>query len=69
MVERAQTRNMTVKFMIEKLNEAGCAVGPAFFKVQECDKLVGGGFAPGAGVTLLIPMVACGPASHCATHW
>lgn len=50
MVEHAQTRNMTVKFMIEKLHEAGCAVGPAFFKVMECDKLVGGGFAPGDGV-------------------
>lgn len=52
LVEVAQTRNMTVKFMIDKMAEAGCPVGPDFFRVETCDKEVGGGFRPPDGVSL-----------------
>lgn len=60
LVEVAQTRNMTVKFMIDKMAEAGCPIGPDFFRVETCDKEVGGGFRPPDGVSLPA-VVGCFP--------
>ena len=50
---------MTVKFMLEKMREAGCGVGPGFFQVETCNDLVGGGFRPPDGVRPPMPPLAC----------
>mmetsp|Transcript_25175 Transcript_25175/g.70384 ORF Transcript_25175/g.70384 Transcript_25175/m.70384 type:complete len:129 (-) Transcript_25175:1053-1439(-) len=52
MSDYAFERSSFVKFMVEKLKEAGCHVDKDFSKVQYCDGNVGGGFAPGTGVIL-----------------
>lgn len=48
---------MTVKFMLEKMREAGCGVGPSFFQVETCSDLVGGGFRPPDGVRPPLPLL------------
>ncbi|KAL6772096.1 hypothetical protein ACKKBG_A28920 [Auxenochlorella protothecoides x Auxenochlorella symbiontica] len=52
MVDRAVTRNAFVKFMMQKMQEAGCAVDRKFIKVEHCDAQVGGGFRPPDGVVV-----------------
>ena len=42
----------TVKFMIEALRKAGCAVDKRFFRVETCEGSVVGGFRPPDGVRL-----------------
>ncbi|GAB4822620.1 hypothetical protein N2152v2_009666 [Parachlorella kessleri] len=52
MVERAMKRNPMVRFMLEKLEEAGCSVGRSFFQVENCSVEVGGGFRPPDGIVI-----------------
>jgi len=49
-IDKALNRNITVKFMREKLKEAGCEVPRDFFRATRCDQDVSGGFVPGRGV-------------------
>eukprot|EP00191_Tetraselmis_sp_GSL018_P008547 CAMPEP_0177595528 /NCGR_PEP_ID=MMETSP0419_2-20121207/10417_1 /TAXON_ID=582737 /ORGANISM="Tetraselmis sp., Strain GSL018" /LENGTH=324 /DNA_ID=CAMNT_0019087019 /DNA_START=52 /DNA_END=1029 /DNA_ORIENTATION=- len=41
-----------VRFMVEKLQQAGCTVDSKIAKIRSCDSAVVGGFAPGVGVVL-----------------
>ena len=41
-----------VRFMLQKLAEAGCAIDARFFSVETCDKSVVGGFRPPDGVVM-----------------
>lgn len=43
-----------VKFMLEHLEKAGCAVGDKFIKAIHCDKKMAGGYSRGEGVSLVI---------------
>ena len=40
----------TVKFMLDAMRKAGCAVDRRFFKVEACEGNVVGGFRPPDGV-------------------
>ena len=56
-VERALAHASFVKFMVEKMAEAGCSLGPAgrdgkFIRVEDCQNSIMGGFTPGDGVTV-----------------
>ncbi|KAL0042550.1 hypothetical protein WJX79_003282 [Trebouxia sp. C0005] len=52
MLQHALNRDPTVKFMVDKMKEAGCAVHKSFFQVENCDAQAGGGFRPPDGVVL-----------------
>lgn len=52
MLQHALTRDPTVKFMVNKMKEAGCEVHRSFFRVENCDAQAGGGFRPPDGVIL-----------------
>ena len=41
-----------VRFMIEKLADAGCAIDERFFKIERCSSDVVGGFRPPDGIVL-----------------
>ena len=41
-----------VRFMIEKMREAGCAIDARFFRVERCEDAVVGGFRPPDGVVM-----------------
>ena len=41
-----------VRFMLQKLAEAGCAIDARFFSVETCDRSVVGGFRPPDGVVM-----------------
>jgi len=52
MVDYAKQREPMVKFMIEKIHEAGCTLSDDFIRVQHCTAEVGGGFRAPDGVIL-----------------
>ncbi|KAK9808691.1 hypothetical protein WJX72_002015 [[Myrmecia] bisecta] len=52
LVDRALARNPTVKFMVDKLAEAGCKISKPFVRVENCNQEVGGGFRPPDGVVI-----------------
>lgn len=52
LVECALKRNMFVRFMVDKMEEAGCTVGKDFIRTEHCDAEVGGGFRPPDGVVI-----------------
>lgn len=52
MVDYAKRREPMVKFMLDKLAEAGCTVGEDFIRVQQCNAKVGGGFRAPDGVII-----------------
>jgi len=49
-VPRSRPADATVRFMIQALEKAGCAVDRRFFSVETCEQQVVGGFRPGDGV-------------------
>ncbi|KAL0040406.1 hypothetical protein WJX77_006244 [Trebouxia sp. C0004] len=49
MLQHALNRDPTVKFMVDKMKEAGCEVHKSFFQVENCDAQAGGGFRPPDG--------------------
>ncbi|DBA93883.1 TPA: hypothetical protein ACH3X3_013927 [Trebouxia sp. C0006] len=49
MLQHALNRDPTVKFMVDKMKEAGCEVHKSFFQVENCDARAGGGFRPPDG--------------------
>lgn len=58
-LERALSGGSFVKFMLEKMEEAGCSVprttsggAASFFRVERCEKDIVGGFRPEAGVAV-----------------
>ncbi|GMH32656.1 hypothetical protein BSKO_00490 [Bryopsis sp. KO-2023] len=51
-IDRSLQRNIFVKFMIDKLDKAGCEIPRSFFVAEECGVEVGGGFVPGRGITI-----------------
>ena len=56
MVQWALDNNSFVRFMVEHLEKAGCKVDKEFFRVEQCNSQVGGGFRPPDGVsTQLVP--------------
>lgn len=52
MVDYAKKREPMVKFMIEKIHQAGCTLSDDFIRVQHCTAEVGGGFRAPDGVLL-----------------
>ncbi|KDD75718.1 M76 peptidase [Helicosporidium sp. ATCC 50920] len=52
MVKQALEKDPAVKFMMQKMEEAGCGVGPEFFRVEHCEAQVGGGFRVPDGVVV-----------------
>ena len=40
----------TVRYMLDALAKAGCAIDKSFFKVETCEQQVVGGFRPPDGV-------------------
>ena len=44
--------NPMVAFLLEKLEQSGCAVDKRFFRVEKCHKEVVGGFEPRKGISL-----------------
>ncbi|KAI7841228.1 hypothetical protein COHA_005065 [Chlorella ohadii] len=52
MVDKATQRNPMVKFMLDKMAEAGCGVGKEFIQIENCTAEVGGGFRPPDGVVI-----------------
>jgi inner membrane protease ATP23 len=44
-----------VRFMVDALRKAGCAVDRRFFTVETCDQQVVGGFRPPDGVRTAAP--------------
>ena len=51
-LEDIALRHPTIRFLLEKLEESGCAIDKRFFHVEECHKQVVGGFVPGKGISL-----------------
>ena len=51
-VERMAQSSAIVRFMIEKLGQAGCAIDKRFFRVETCSASVVGGFRPPDGVVV-----------------
>jgi inner membrane protease ATP23 len=51
-MERMSRQSPIVRFMIEKLGDAGCAVDARFFKIEKCSEEVVGGFRPPDGVVI-----------------
>lgn len=69
MLQYALTRDPTVKFMVEKMKEAGCEVGKGFFRVESCDAQAGGGFRPPDGVILCHNhLISQQEVNHALTH-
>ena len=50
---RLRCAGATVKFMMDAMRKAGCAVDRRFFKVEACEGNVVGGFRPPDGVRTL----------------
>lgn len=42
-----------VKFLKERLEKAGCALGENFIKSVHCDKQISGGYVRGEGVSII----------------
>ena len=51
-LEDIALRHPTIRFLLEKLEESGCAIDKRFFHVEDCHKQVVGGFVPGKGISL-----------------
>ncbi|KAK9819366.1 hypothetical protein WJX81_004118 [Elliptochloris bilobata] len=69
LVERALLRDPTVKFMVDKLEEAGCSTGRNFFRIEKCSVQVGGGFRPPDGVVICHNHLSSQEeVSHALTH-
>jgi mitochondrial inner membrane protease ATP23 len=49
MIDTSFTRNVVLKFLVEKMEEAGCPLSKNFVRVETCDMEVGGGFRPAGG--------------------
>ena len=49
-----------VRFMIEKLADAGCAIDERFFKIERCSSDVVGGFRPPDGIVLCHNQITTG---------
>lgn len=52
MVDHSLKRSPLIKFLREAMEKAGCPVGDKFFRVEECNMNVSGGFMPGEGVVI-----------------
>ncbi|XP_024516909.1 mitochondrial inner membrane protease ATP23 isoform X1 [Selaginella moellendorffii] len=52
LVANTLKRNPTVHFLREALDKAGCSTGSNFFKVEECEQKVAGGFQSDKGVVI-----------------
>lgn len=50
--DMATSTSPIVRFMLEKLADAGCAVDERFFKIEKCSDAVVGGFRPPDGIVL-----------------
>ena len=69
MVDYATSREPFVKFMVQKLAEAGCTVGADFIKIRHCDAEVGGGFrAPDGVIVCYNHLASQEEVTHALTH-
>ena len=69
MVDYATSREPFVKFMVQKLAEAGCTVGNDFIKIRHCDAEVGGGFrAPDGVIVCYNHLASQEEVTHALTH-